>query len=592
MKHEHTSLLATWIGTFVVFIFLFTIVAPGRGASWISDDGLFLAHAWNVAEGFGFDGMLPQQPNYLINAFIIKLGITEILYHRYIFYLLWIIAASIFFSSLDSYKISCIRLIAISATLCVAFSSILVGWAFFPIALGCYFFSTRADASYKYKPTLLILSGIFFAAAAFMHIAYVIAVSLTIACIYWLDSSVRRSALAPIFLAGSMFFWGIYLHELGIDRFLTAPAGHETDPMHILGNALRVLWFFVSAVLIFYLFALLFRRKGSQRFIWAQYSLSLLVTAIYFAKFFSAHLISIFPEQFVSLFFNRYTSEKLMNAQKLVVDVPGGIYYLLIFVICRWWVDSFGDDFNFSLRHPMYSLRSFSQFLRADSRRMCFFIASVGLCLLPAGYAAGSASSFPICLAAFSGPVLGLTLMLWKFIDRDHLAFIPRAILVAWCCIFIVFSVRMNLPTFEPILAKDSEILLVDSPIRGIRETARYADAVEQLKVAYQSGNCKAKVFLLLDYVPLVHLILQHEVPNSFGVVRPGVYFPESKIMQSLDEAAGWCILDATMDETKVMMRSRDVRENVRARAKKEARQSYNLPSPSIDVEPMVLYVN
>jgi len=149
----------------------------------------------------------------------------------------------------------------------------------------------------------------------------------------------------------------------------------------------------------------------------------------------------------------------------------------------------------------------------------------------------------------------------------------------------------MNLPSFEPIISRPNLITLTESPLKGIKETLQYREALIQLKNAYAESNCDNKRLILLDYVPIVHLILQHEVPNKYGVVRPGVYFPEAKLMHELDSPLGWCALDVTTGETRVMMRENDVRDRVRARVIEESQHSISIQSPSADIQPMMLYV-
>jgi len=127
--------------------------------------------------------------------------------------------------------------------------------------------------------------------------------------------------------------------------------------------------------------------------------------------------------------------------------------------------------------------------------------------------------------------------------------------------------------------------------LRGIKETVQYRDAVIQLRHAYAESACENKRLILLDYVPIVHLLLQHEVPNNYGVVRPGVYFPEKKLMHELDSKLGWCVLDVTTDETMVMMRGGDIRDGVRARVFEERRDAIALPSPSNDIKAITLYI-
>jgi hypothetical protein len=576
----------TLTGAVLLIAFLLFVVAPERGAGWMEDDGLFLANAWNALHGYGLDGMLPQQPVYFANVLLMQFGLTELLHQRYAYYVFWTIAAWVFFSGLDTSKFSSLRIIAIIGTLCISFSSVLLGGIFFPLAAGCYFHANKSQG--YYRSALLIASGLFFAVATFMHIAFAIAMCIVVIFIFWLD---RKTAFVPVFILGTPLFWGIYLYELGLDRFFTTPAGHKTDLVHLASNVFSVVWFFSSAIIAFVLLSFILKCVGIKRYKWTQCVLSFLVTAIYGLQFFGAHLISVFPEIFSDFFSARYSVETLMKAHGRVVNVPGAIYYLLIFLVCRWLAESGRWRLWITFRYPLAALGTLKNFLSADIKGMHFFIAMLGLCLLPAGYAGGSASSIAICLSAFSGPVLGVTFLMWRFLNEDHLDRIFNFLLFVWCCIFIVFAARMNLPSFEPIISRPNLITLTESPLKGIKETLQYREALIQLKNAYAESNCNNKRLILLDYVPVVHLILQHEVPNKYGVVRPGVYFPEAKLMHELDSPFGWCVLDVTTGETRVMMRENDVRDKVRSRVIQESQYSISIQSPSADIQPMMLYV-
>jgi hypothetical protein len=43
-----------WVGVLGVFAVLVGVVAPGRGAAWFNDDGLFLVLSWNAATASGW----------------------------------------------------------------------------------------------------------------------------------------------------------------------------------------------------------------------------------------------------------------------------------------------------------------------------------------------------------------------------------------------------------------------------------------------------------------------------------------------------------------------------------------------------------
>ena len=600
MRRERFTTTAAWLCAICFFGFALLVIAPGRGAGWLVDDGLFLANAWNVIHGFGLDGMLPQEPVYLVNALFMKLGLTEILHQRYAFYCLSALSAWIFFSGLEDRRAkSWVVPVAIVGTLCIAFSSILLMAGFFSAAAGCYFHASQASG--RRRNWLMITSGVFFALAAFMHAALAIAMLLVLVLIYILDRSVRHSFLAPVFVTLSVLLWGCYLHALGLERFFTTPSGHEYQVEHLFINVIKILWFFVSSLVAFYVCARLFKRHGTRRYKWSQYCLSILVTLVYSIKFFAGQLISVFPNFFVTLFgwvgFVRYPADRLIDAPRWTVDVPGAIFYLLLFIFFRLVAETYSRTITeLAVSHPFSRIWRSFQACFATPIHQRLLIAVAGLCLSVAGYAAGSASSFAICLSIFCGPVLGVLLIAWSHMEPGNLKSLPSLLIAVWCAIFLLFATTMNQPTFAPIVPDGNRVILKESPLTGIKETVRYQMAVEQLKIAYAAGGCSGKRLILLDYVPTVYLILQHEVPNTYGVVRPSVYFPDDKIKDELDKPVGWCVLDVTTDETRTIMRraqgTPDRRSAVRSLVQVRSHQAITLPSPSKDVEPMTLYIN
>lgn len=604
MSRGRIAFVVAWFGAALCFGFALLVIAPGRGAGWMVDDGLFLANAWNAAHGFGLDGMLPQEPVYLVNAMLMKFGLSQILHQRYAFYVLLGLGAWVFFGGLEGARNRSWAVpVAISGTLCIAFSSVLLMAGFFPAAAGCYFHASEASGSRR--TWLMIASGALFALAAFMHAALAIAMILVLLLIWALDQTVRRDALVPAFVLVSVLLWGVYLHALGVSRFFATPAGHETHFLHLLSNVAKIVWFFASALTAFLIGSWVFKSHRANRYARAQYSLSLLVTLACGAKFFGAQLLSAFPEFFIQVGFGRYPAQRLVDAIRLVVDVPGAIYYLMLFAVCRLAAEAYARAAvdmapESSLRRQRLRLQVMLVAHTHDHPlhlHLRLLVAIAGLCLIAAGYAAGSASSFAICLSAFCGPVLGVLLITWRQLEPDGLKPLSGGLIAAWCAIFVMFATTMNLPTFTPILPAGGRVTLQDAPLAGIKESVRYQTAVKQLKAAYETGGCRSKRLILLDYVPTVYLILNHEVPNAYGVVRPSVYFPEAKVKEELAHPAGWCVLDVTTDETRTMMGAGatdtlDRRAAVRAQVQARSRMATALPSPSGDVEPMVLYVN
>ena len=71
--HYDGAMVVLWLLPLLTYLGLLFIIAPGRGAAWFSDDGLFLRMSWEAANGYGWDMMLPQSPSYLFDALAMKL---------------------------------------------------------------------------------------------------------------------------------------------------------------------------------------------------------------------------------------------------------------------------------------------------------------------------------------------------------------------------------------------------------------------------------------------------------------------------------------------------------------------------------------
>src|SRR5213593_3808551 len=109
-----------WTAVLGVLAALITIVVPGRGAPWFSDDGLFLGLSWNAAHGFGLDLGVPQAPHYLFHALLMKAGVRELLHFRIINYLVILASSMVFFLGLDGRRFrSAVVPIAVCASLLV-----------------------------------------------------------------------------------------------------------------------------------------------------------------------------------------------------------------------------------------------------------------------------------------------------------------------------------------------------------------------------------------------------------------------------------------------------------------------------------------
>lgn len=611
-EHE-TALWKIYIlWAYVAFVFLVLMlgVAPGRGAYWVVDDGLFLSSAFNAANGFGLDKMLPQEPGiYLFDALLIKLGMVEYLHFRYVYYALNLLGSAVFFLGLDHRRFRSPAVpVAIFTSLLVAFSSILVFDFFFLLGVGSYFFAI--DASQRKRATLLALSGILFAITGFMHAAFVIAMSILIGIALLIDKSLRKSLLWPCFILGTLLLWGGYIYCLGLDNLIITPAGHDASAGHLLKNVGRILGTYLVVVLAYLLAVKLFKKQGQEKFAAAQLLLSALVTAFYGMEFYGAQFASHTSDWFTpGLGLNTHLTRIIHNALRHVVHVPGAIYYLLLFAMFRWMGENWSVIDRTQLQEnkknspsSTYLLSGISNIyvtilklftsLDWNSLNGKLTLAALGLVLLVSGYAAGSASSLAICMSAFSGPAIGLVIIFWTSPNRQ-ISHFTTLLLTVWTGIFVLFALTINLPTFEPIFSRN-RIMLEDTPLKGILVQPRYAESVAQLRNEYKANKCQELTLIALEYIPTVYYLLQHSAPNSIGVVRPGVYFPEDRIRTLLNLQDGWCVIDATTKDTKTEIERNhglDNRETIRILIKGNADRVFTISSPSEDIDDVRLYI-
>jgi hypothetical protein len=588
-----------WLVTACAVFFVLIFVAPGRGAGWFVDDGMFLTNASAVAQGAGWDTMLPLQPAYLFNALLFKLGVRELLHFRYVYYFLSFTSAAVFFIGLDKRHLaSPVVPLAIAASLSIAFSSILPTYFFFLFGAGFYFFSV--EVLRPKKELLLVLSGIFLAIAGFMHAAIFVAMILVVCIICLLDRSSRRSFFALTFVLVSLLLWGGYINWLGINNLLKTPAGHDASLSHLLNSVRIIVSYFWTITLIYMAVTIVLYKFRRLKHAMAQVAISVFVTLSYAVSYFSAQ---------IDVFLGNNIYSGVYGA---VIEAPGAVYKILFLVFLRWigeiiYDERFLTTLSFNCRISSNSLLSIDRFkkkfynlvvniqLSVECRKSV--VAIGGLFLVASGYAAGSASSFAICLSAFSAPALGTAFIIWSALDLQskvsRLLTAVRVIsLTIWLVIFGAFSATINLPTLDHFMAND-RVTMSQEPLTGISVQPRYESAVLQLREQYDRNECQNLSFVTLDYVPMVYFILNHPLPKEFGIVRPSVYFPEDAVQRELNSNRGWCVLDVTASETQSLIRANsiDIRSKLRSRIQQESHRIFQIASPSDDIGPLQLYV-
>lgn len=562
-----------WVIPCLCYLFLVLVIAPHRGAAWFSDDGLFLKMSWEAAYGYGWDTMLPQAPSYLFNALLMKFGVNELLQFRIVNYSLCFIGAILFFVGLNSGKdrLNLVPL-AVTASILVFLNSIecpnSLALHFFLIGLGCYFLALRASSSWQ--TFLLGLSALALALCGFTHAAMVIAIFIIGAFICILDPITRRS-IFPYLLTGTLFcLWAWYIDEVGLAILLKVPTYHETSLVELL-KRIYLIFKFLAVPLIYFVVIMWFtKRFGSKKTIVVQ---SLLI----FSPIFLA---------LVSLINGILDLHWKFPGSIDFHQIPGAIYYSLFFIIFSSIAAAY---YPFAKNEELFLVNGRNLIIQwiknngPQTQNYKLFLAIAGFLLLPAGLAAGSNTAILVGLVYFSGPALGLALMIWSKESSGIKDAYLYSFAAGWILIFLIFTLYYNHPSANPPI-DNGEVVLSQPHLLSIVETRQYQKSLEQLDLIYQQNQCQDKLLLTLDNIPTIYYIFQHPSPPKIGIVRPLYYFPSNEILELLRASNHWCVIDITGTETKVGIDQNhgiDNREAVRNFLKSQSAQSHVIVAPS-----------
>lgn len=583
---ELASKLA-WTCLAVTLAFLLLLIAPSRGAGWIQDDGLFLRMSWDAANGYGYDQMLPQSPSYLFHAMLMRLGVTEYLHFRYANYVVILISAGLFFTGLARGGPRTARLpIAILASLLVSLNSVQnpnsLSLACFLAGLGIYFHAKHARER-VFNALLLLLGGLFFGLAGFMHAAVAIAMFLLVLLILTTDHSSRRSPMLPAFLICVVMLWWWYVQEIGLSVLLARPAGHDVGIGQLVNRIFLLLLFYAKAILLYIALNYYYRKQPEH----------LCKSRDFLDRAFTAFCL-------LSLVIFLTGSGMRFPGWLGISQIPGAALFLFYFGFLHWTAqqfryfsvvrttDSLGPTASRQsrLRAQFQIMRLFVRHIAVQPPARNLIITFVGFILVPAALAVGSNTAIIQGMVFFAGPALGVLIFLWPQITGSELRRSETIVVSLWMLIFACFALTYNHPNYSPPIAANKTILQ-SPPLLGISESEAYQTTLKQLLKAYTDYDCAQKDLLVLDYLPMIYFILQHPAPNQIGVIRPQMYFPEEKIMRLLQASKSWCVLDATGIETQTEIDSSnglDKRARVRNFIQQHADQSVDIPSPGEEI--------
>jgi len=225
---------ALWIAPIAALLLVDLVIAPRRGALWCSDYGFYLMRSWNAAHGFGLDrSIVPQDPSYLFNAALMRLGISGLLAFRQAANLFTFISAGAFFLALDPLRFrSPLVPMALCASLLVSLTSVSnpasLSFGFF--MLGAAFLFLHIDD--PTRPWHGALGGLCLALAGFMHaaVALVRFGLVTLAVAVFTTDSIGN--LPITFNPSIWYFWGpIFVMAsvilLAVWAFRAATAGRK-----------------------------------------------------------------------------------------------------------------------------------------------------------------------------------------------------------------------------------------------------------------------------------------------------------------------------------------------------------------------------
>lgn len=582
-----STIIASWSCLFVGLAILLTVVAPGRGAVWLQDDGLFLRMAWDAAHGYGFDQMLPQSPSYLFHAMLMRLGMTEYLHFRYANYVVILFSTSLFFTGLSRGGQRNARVpIAILASLLVSLNSVQnpnsLSQAFFLSGLGLYFHAKHTQDR-TLNGLLLLLVGLVFGLASFMHAAVAIAMFLLVLLILTVDRSSRRSPMLPAFLISVAMLWWWYVQKISLNVLLAHPAGHDVGIGQLVSRIGLLLIFYFKAIFLYIALNYYYRKqpeplRKSRDFLDRTFTVVCLLSLLIFLA----------------------GSGMRFPGWLGISQIPGAVLFLFYFSFLHWSTQQFQ---NFSvvrardrlepfagrqgkLRAQFEIARSFVRHIVAEPSACNLVITFVGFILVPAALAVGSNTAVIQGMVFFSGPALGVLIFLWARVTNHGLRRSETIIVSAWILVFTCFALAYNHPSDSPPIAPN-KVTIKFSPLRGVAESESYRTSLHQLLKAYENYECAHKDLLVMDYLPMVYFILQHPAPNQIGVIRPQMYFPEGKIMDLLQVSKSWCVLDATGIETQNEIDSengQDKRERVRNFVQQHADQAADIPPPGEEI--------
>jgi hypothetical protein len=590
-NRQNIGLLLSWVLLGITFLYLIFVVAPGRGANWNSDDGYVLLNAWNLSENWIFSKSFPQQPMYIFQALMMKIGITDYLTFRYLYYFLTLIGSILFYSGIDKRGVKSPFVTAASiATLAISFTSISYFFQFFLIGMGLYFYSKKFKGRLT-TPLLLIFSAIFI---CLQGLSAGIAIGMVVLVIFMIivDSDLRNSIFPIVFFIGITSIWGIYAYLIGLNNLLTVPPGHTAEVTYFLSRMVQIMnqYIFGMIFCIIAYIGLNFFKKIQPIHIYI--FTSTIITIIFILE-----VIKNISESNISYYFRLFFPEYLFDIYKnklginnlILMQTPMFAFYFLLnsffFFLCTNVIST-------------YKFKNFRSFIVDFNEKgdLPLIFGVMGYLLLFSSYTTGSNVFFHTLLGAFGGVFLGIAIIcignVLILCTNYFVKSILFSIVTIWTFIFLMLGVKYNIPTLQPIL-NFSEKKILDGPLAGIKERSLGLKALSDVNETYKNYGCENKILITLEYIPLLNFSLQNKHSENVPFVRPSHLFPGNAIDKIVLENNSWCVIDVSSKETLEYIKASnniDQRDLSREKIIKSMVRSTKIAGPSEDIQEITIY--
>jgi hypothetical protein len=598
-KPTSSAVSPYWAVAGIALLFEMFIIAPGRGAGWGEDEGLFMYSAWHAVQGLGPDTVIPQAPHYLFNALLMKLGMREVLSFRWAFHISIFVCASVFFLSLDARRLASHAVpLGVATTLLINLNTIFnhytLSIAALMLGLGLYFFST-ARADNTGQRLLMFLSAVVLAIASVANLVIGIGVCASVVMIFVFDRHQRSIAWLAVYALATAALVICYVTWLGSEGLVTTPVAHDKSMARVVGRSVQIALVYVQAAVLLAVVAWASRKYLGKDILFA----CKLLVVVFVVQFFFYH--ALYMSQTPPLPLLKHGNFILLSAALQHPTRTIGLSALcslmtVLMVQAVLTRPAAGPKRDAALR-PLSAVATqvWQHISQLDAGTRNLALAGLSILLIELLGSAASNTHIFVGMNWVAGPAIGLVLL---SIDRFNRSMRPmlnaQGLGTAWVIGAALLAATHNHAENRPVFS--TSVTEIRHPrLIGIYESADYHAALSELQQAYNAARCSKGVLLATEYMPMVFYILEHPAPKRMEAIRPAFFFPNARMIDGLSRAPRWCVLHGMSLETSIYTDDKgggiDPRAGFIAWVKEHKTSATEIASPSKGSFPsLVLY--